>query len=167
MVRINIARLKEGKHDFRLTPSAEAVELKPEEFEHIEVHVQLDYRGEKIFVALEASAVATLECDRTLQLFQQPVSGTYQLLFAPPGFVGKIGEEWEEIRPFTPEEREIDLTDVVRDTLLLALPMRRIAPGAEDMEIPLQFGAPSEEEDMVDPRWAALLKLKKQDPENL
>ncbi len=166
MVRINIATLKEGKHHFQLTPSAEALELHPEEFEQIKIEVALDYRGEKIFVALEASAIATLECDRTLQLFQQPISGTYQLLFAPPGFVGKISEDWEEIRPFTPEEREIDLTDVVRDTLLLALPMRRIAPGAEDIEIPLQFGAPSEEEE-IDPRWAALLKLKQENPKNL
>jgi uncharacterized protein len=67
------------------------------------------------------------------------------------------------VRPLNPSDREIDLTDVVRDTLLLAIPQRRIAPGAEDEPIDQEFGASdddADEEAPVDPRWSALEELK-------
>jgi len=163
MVRINIAVLKEGVHELELTPTAEDLALNPEEFGDIRVKVRLDYRNRRIYVTLETRATANLECDRTLQRFDQEVTGTYKLLFASPEFAGQTGEEYEEVRPFVPEEREIDLTDVVRDTLLLSLPLRRVAPGAEEIELPLQFGGEESEEETTDPRWAALLKLKDQE----
>jgi len=106
-------------------------------------------------------ATAQLTCDRTLQPYEEPVTGHYSLLFGPPSMVGQEGEEFEEVRPLTPSDRELDLTDVVRDTLLLALPQRRVAPGAEEESIDREFGAPEEEEDdPVDPRWDELRKLR-------
>jgi uncharacterized protein len=77
--------------------------------------------------------------------------------------VGQEGEEFEEVRPLDSTDREIDLTDVVRDTLLLSIPQRRVAPGAEDEPITREFGATEEETDdeaPVDPRWEDLKELK-------
>ena len=47
----------------------------------------------------------------------------------------------------------------MRDTLLLAIPIRKIAPGAEDTEIIQSFGVPVEQNN-IDPRWQALAALK-------
>jgi uncharacterized metal-binding protein YceD (DUF177 family) len=56
------------------------------------------------------------------------------------------------------------VTDIIRDTILLSIPQRTIAPGAEEEDIDMTFGEPDDEEteteDAVDPRWSKLKDLK-------
>ncbi len=157
MFAIEITPLGPGVHELEFAPEAEAVDLDPEKFDDIHLNVRLDVREGRILVILEAGARATLECDRTLRLFDQEIGGTYYMLFAPPEFVEHQEDAYDEVRPLHPSDQEIDLTKVVRDTLLLSIPQRCVAPGAEEAEIETEFGAP---EDGVDPRWEALRKLK-------
>lgn len=165
MLTVEIASLSPGIHHREFTPSATEVDLDPTTFGDIRVEAELQYHRDRILVKLDASATAELTCDRTLKPYDQPVEGHYSLLFGPPSMVGQEGEEFEEVRPLTPSDQEIDLTDVVRDTLLLALPQRRVAPGAEEEPIEREFGDPEEEEeeDSIDPRWSELRKLRDDD----
>lgn len=162
MLTVDISSLSEGIHHLEFTPSAADVDLDPSTFEDVCVEAELQYHLDRILVKLTATATAELTCDRTLQPYDQPVKGGYSLLFGPPSMVGQEGDEFEEVRPLTPSDQEIDLTDVVRDTVLLALPQRRVAPGAEEEDIDREFGAPDEEEeaDDIDPRWSELRKLR-------
>lgn len=164
MLTVDISSLPTGIHHLEFAPSATEVDLDPTTFEDIRVDVELQYHRDRILVKLDARARAELTCDRTLQAYEQPVEGHYNLLFGPPAMVGQEGEEFEEVRPLHPSDQEIDLTDVVRDTLLLALPQRRVAPGAEEESIAREFGAPEDdEEEPVDPRWSELRKLRDDD----
>ena len=165
MLTIDISSLSEGIHHLKFTPSATEVDLDPTTFEDIRVEAELQYHMDRILVKLTVNAIAELTCDRTLRPYDQAVEGHYSLLFGPPSMVGKEGDEFEEVRPLTPSDQEIDLTDVVRDTVLLSLPQRRVAPGAEDEEIDREFGTPEDEEesDAIDPRWSELRKLRDDD----
>ena len=162
MLTIDITSLSTGIHHLEFSPSAGQVNLDPSTFENIALDVILQYHRDRILVKLHATATATLTCDRTLQKYEQDIEGGYNVLFGPPSMVGQEGEEFEEVRPLDPSDREIDLTDVVRDTLLLAIPQRKIAPGAEDEPITREFGAVEEDSDdePVDPRWSDLKELK-------
>lgn len=166
MLTIDIASLSTGIHHLELAPSAAQVNLDPSTFENIQVDVALQYHRDRILVQMHATAAVELTCDRTLQPYTEEIEGEYNVLFGPPSMVGQEGEEFEEVRPLDPTDREIDLTDVVRDTLLLAIPQRTIAPGAEDEPITREFGAADDEESdeeddgPVDPRWSDLKKLK-------
>ena len=163
MLTIDITSLSTGIHHLELAPSAEQVDLDPSTFEDLQVDVILQYHRDRILVKLHATATATLTCDRTLQPYEQEIEGAYNVLFGPPSMVGQDGEEFEEVRPLNSSDREIDLTDVIRDTLLLAVPQRQIAPGAEDEPITCEFGATDDEggdEEPVDPRWSDLKELK-------
>jgi uncharacterized protein len=159
MLRINVAALKPGVHLLEAHPEAEALGLEPEAFRDVRVEMRLDVQRDRLLVRLTARAVATLECDRTLVLFEQPVEGAYTVLFAPPGLVAELEASAEDVRPLSPADAEIDLTDVVRDTLLLAVPVRKVAPGAEELELPVRFGFEGE----IDPRWEALRRLRSDD----
>lgn len=164
MLKIRITHLKPGIHEYSLDPTPEELDLDSELFSNIHVDVRLDYSGDRVLASFETTATAVLECDRTLVLFEQPVNGSYTLLYVPPDMVSASGEEIEEVRVLQPTDNEIDLTQPVRDTILLSIPARRIAPGAEDLEIQTTFGASEEqEEDEVDPRWEALRKLRSND----
>lgn len=156
MLSVRITSLKEGLHHVALHPEATVLDLDPSVFHDIHIDARLDRRSDRILVMLAAEAVATLTCDRTLKPFEQPLEGTYDLLFAPP----EIAEGDEDVRVLLPSDQEIDLTDAARDTLLLALPARCVAPGAEEEDIPVAFGAPSGEDAAIDPRWEALRKLR-------
>ena len=142
------------------TPVTEDVTLGP-----VQVDAVLDYEPGHALVTFQARTTATLTCDRTLQRFDQPIEGSYAVLFAAPDrSAPEESEEHDELRPFPPGARYLDLTDAVRDTLLLAIPQRKVAPGAEEEEIETVFGAPEpSEEDPVDPRWEKLRQLRSND----
>lgn len=162
MLGIDVTPLKPGLHEVTLTSSPEAVNLDPETFREIVVEARLDHEQERTLVAFTARATASLVCDRTAVRFDQPIEGSYAILFVLPERLDQFGEEGDDdVRPLPPPGSDLDVTDAVRDTLLLALPTRRVAPGAEDEEIPVTFGAERDDEGKpVDPRWAALKKLR-------
>ena len=122
------------------TPEPDALDLPPEDFADIRVEVRLDYDGRRALVMLTAAARARLICDRTLEPFWQPVEGQYTLLFAPPEAAAAADDESDEdIRVLHPQDQALDLTEPVRDTILLSLPLRRVAPGAEEKPIPTRL----------------------------
>jgi uncharacterized protein len=164
MLTVDIASLSPGIHHVELAPSPGQVNLDPSTFRDISVEAVLQYHRDRILVQLHATAQATLTCDRTLEPYEEALEGAYNVLFGPPSMVGQSGDEFEEVRPLDPADREIDLTEVVRDTLLLAIPQRTVAPGAEEAPIDREFGATEADDDAedgpVDPRWEALKELK-------
>ncbi len=164
MLQIDITSCKSGVHHVALSPEAGDLELDPDRFENIRVEARLDCHHDRILVDMDVRGVATLTCDRTLREYREPLEGSYRVLFGPEHLVGAEGGHYDEVRPLHAHDREIDVTDLVRDTLLLAIPHRKVAPGAEQEDLPMEFGpaGPAEEEQQpdIDPRWEALRKLR-------
>lgn len=152
VVTVPLAGLEAGIHILELTPTAEAANLDPTQFRDLHIEATLDLGGARCWVRFVASATATLLCDRTLVPYDTPIEGEHAVLFARDF---EEADEDEEVYPFNPAtDRFLDLTAPVRDTLLLALPVRRVAPGADEIELPTTFGA--DPDSSTDPRWDAL-----------
>lgn len=153
MLTLNFAPLKHGKHVLTFAPDAEAVGVDPTQFSDLQVRVEMDYQARQIWVNMTASAQAALLCDRTLAPYTEKVTGQYEVLF----LFGSDGTEAEveDVQVLAVGTTELDLTALVRDTLLLALPQRRVAPAAQDLDLPTSFGSA----DSIDPRWEALRAL--------
>ncbi len=168
MFSIDIAPLQPGVHHFKRSPSPEDLDVEGDLFSDIEIDLVVDHGDQRILVTIDASATAHLRCDRTLEPYDQTVRGSYALLFADrrvatPGVEDDDSEEpYAEVRELEPTQHVLDLTDVTRDTLKLALPQRRVAPGAEDEDIQTTFGPADAdgEGDDVDPRWDKLRELR-------
>ncbi len=161
MLLVHLASLREGLQERRFTPSSGDLDIDPEVFSDIQIEARLDYTPRRILVTLEATALAHLVCDRTLVPFDQTVNGTHQLLYTTDTDLSEPGNAEDEIHPLTPGTTTLDLSEPARDTLLLSLPLRRIAPEAEEIDLNLSYGPPKKEDD-IDPRWAALKKLKEE-----
>lgn len=155
---VRIASLGSGVHTLRLTPDAAALGLDPSEFRDLDVAVRLDMGAGQIVATVEASATANLVCDRTAQPFDQRVQGAYTVLFTQNAEMAAEGDE--DVRRYGAYDASLDLGDVVHDTLLLALPHRRLAPGAEALDVPLRFGADASDDAPADDRWEALRRLR-------
>lgn len=162
MIRVSIVSLPEGLHEETLHPSAADAGLDPDVFRDIEVDVRLDLRDRRVLTAFTVRALARLECDRTLEMYDEPVSGTYSVLFVAAGDPMADDPDDEAVQPLAGDALFVDLTEPVRDTLLLALPLRRVSPAARDLEIPTAYGSASDD-DLADDRWDALRALRDAD----
>lgn len=170
-LRVRIAPLADGLHEETLAPTAEALDLDPSMFSGIAVDLALDVRDPKdgasqrrVRAVFTARATARLECDRTLERYDEAVEGQHEVLFVGPDAPLAEAADDEAIRVVAPDATHVDLADAVRDTLLLALPLRRISPAARDLPIPTAFGAPDDPDAPADDRWDALRALRNDPP---
>ncbi|MYH07214.1 MAG: DUF177 domain-containing protein, partial [Rhodothermaceae bacterium] len=109
-------------------------------------------------VTIGVQSDALLECDRTLKEFVKPVRNSHELLLLRYGQEPNADVAMEQIE-LEPRQRVLDLTSIARDTLILAIPVRKVAPEAEELQIQTVFGAPAEESDH---RWSALLAMREE-----
>lgn len=157
MFRVRIAPLPDGLHTETLQPSADDLGLDPDTFSDVAVDLRLDVGDGRVLAAYTARATARLECDRTLDLYDQPITGDHAVLFTATAEEGD-----DDVRPLPDDATHVDLADSVRDTLVLAIPLRRVSPAAESADIPTAFGGPAADEP-ADDRWAALQSLRDAD----
>jgi len=154
MVKIDLTRFQE--HCLEIT--ATDIGLCSEKFSDIFVKVELKKVTDAVVVSMKVTANALMECDRTLREFVGSVSNRHELLlhYNQPD----LGED-ELLEPIKidPKQRIFDATDVIRDLLKLAIPLRKIAPDAEEETIQTVFGARNPE---IDHRWAPLLDVREE-----
>ncbi len=164
MFRVRIAPLPDGLHQETHRPTADDLGLDPEVFSDVEVDLRLDVADRRVLAAYTARATARLECDRTLDLYDERVEADHAVLFTADA--PAEGDTDDDVQPLTDDALAIDLTAPVHDTLLLALPLRRVSPAARDAEIPTAFGVADNDDDApADARWAALQALRSADPD--
>ena len=156
MLRVRIAPLPDGLHTETLTPTAAELDLDPALFSDVAVEMQLAVATRQIVASFAVSATAHLVCDRTAEPFDEPVRGEHQVLIVAPD-APLASTDDEDVVVTTDDATHADLTGPVRDTLMLALPLRRISPAAAALELPTAFGAPAEPD--AGP-WAALSALR-------
>ena len=163
--------LKLGKHQFDFQLNKTFFEhFEYEEFNDavIKLHVQLEKMSTLMEVTLNFNGTVNVACDVTNEPFDQPVSGTYQ-------FVIKFGDEFndenEDLLILPHGSYEFNIEQYIFESIVLAMPLRRIHPGVEDGTLKsdildkleeLSLHAPDENEvgdEQKDPRWDSLKKL--------
>lgn len=168
---IEFKGLKEGLHEYEF-------EINNKFFEHfneglvengdVTVKVKLEKRSAYLKLHLEISGWLELICDRCLENYQQDVELETEL------FV-KYGEEKEfdeggNVVWILPEEHYLNLAQVMYEYIALSIPLRHVHPNETgengcNQEMLNRLGniihdEDDEEEQEIDPRWAALKNLK-------
>jgi uncharacterized metal-binding protein YceD (DUF177 family) len=129
------------------------------------VHVNFLRTNHFIEVDFTVDVDTELICDRSLKPFVRHLNGSYHVLFEPDN-VEDTESEKGAVRQIPPEDLVLDIKKEVRDTIMLEIPVRKIHPdyldsegNPEDFETK-QYGPEPDEDEMIDPRWAELKKLK-------
>jgi len=110
------------------------------------------------FLDIRASCTPWLTCQRTLEPYQQPLAVAQRLgLIKREADEAGLPEGYEPL--LLPEDRQLQLRELIEDELILALPL---VPARPDAELPEQYVEIAEivEEPKPNP-FAALAALKK------
>ena len=157
-VHIGLSSLGRGSHELDFSPEPAELDL-DSRFTDIDVHVRLSVTGTQVIVEMDARATVSLICDRTLDPFDIEIEGSSTIL----GTTEEVMENdrYDDVVPISVADQSIDISSAVRDTLMLAVPYRAIAPGAEDSEIRTTFSDNNSE--AIDPRWEGLNEIRNKD----
>ena len=173
MMDINVSQIREdeGLSVRHLYPEGEP-ELRDEDARlrgrtGLNLHATRD--GDKVEVAGDIKANVELICDRCLTHFSLPVEQSFDLLYVPAPSSGRPQEEKEldddDLSVSVYEAEAIDLDDLVREQIELALPMVRLCKEScaglcLECRANLNEGPCACKPEQADARWDALKSLK-------
>jgi len=122
-MKIQIAGLSEGLHNFQFREPVADVGLGEEFDGDVKVDVMLEKSGKQLFVKADVDATGEFACDRCAEPFSLPLHATFQMYY-----VWNPGDEEildpSEVQVIPPGLPVINLTDEVRQTVLLAVPLK-------------------------------------------
>jgi uncharacterized protein len=163
-MKISLAGLRPGTHEFHFEeqPSRWGLENHPHLRSNVHLSVHVEKGTTAIYVRSHFRTVGRFTCDRCLEEFDLVVEDRGGLVFSSDENL--IAPREVEIRVYHPEAHEIDLTEDIRDLLLLSLPVKRLC--REDCQgLCAGCGANLNVEKCrcaatrSDPRWQPLQKL--------
>jgi len=141
-----------------------------QEFQHsdIQVDVHLNKKNTQLEFDFHIKGTVNINCDITLEPFDLPLENVMSILV-------KFGDEFEEVDEklvIIPRgEYEFQIEQYIYETVLLALPSKRVHPGVEDGTLDSEIldklnyhsvdKNDKKEEKTIDPRWDKLKNLLK------
>ncbi|TVQ11690.1 MAG: DUF177 domain-containing protein [Balneolaceae bacterium] len=157
-----ISDIPEGKSTRSLVLGPGELELEFPQKGDIEVDVHFERRHGSILVEFVTEAKFVLTCDRSLDEFDHEIACSYRVLFKQSDVVEEENETMAT-RLLDVSGNKMSITDELRDSILLEIPVKKLHPRfydehGEPLPFEKQFGTAGEPED--DPRWDALKNLK-------
>jgi uncharacterized metal-binding protein YceD (DUF177 family) len=146
-------------------------DIDDEFFEHFErseirqakvsVDVEMERQQRMLVFRFHIEGTVVVPCDRCLNEFDQPISGSERLIVK---FGDEHGEETEDIFIITENEHSFDLGPFIYEYINLLVPFRRIhgmdEKGKSLCDPEVTKFIRDEKEESTDPRWDALKTLK-------
>lgn len=128
------------------------------------VSVLLEKNATFVKITMDIHSRLRLMCDRSLEVFEEEFSSKAMHIYKYGSVAEEMSEEMEVIPFGTPK---INIAHLLFEYILLQVPMKRLHPKFrtedENAEGTMVYTDPSfekEEEEIQDPRWAALINLK-------
>lgn len=122
-MKIQIAGLSEGVHEFRFREPVADVNLGEEFSGEVEVDVMLEKSGKQLYAKAAVRAGGMFSCDRCTTSFPLALRSTFQMYYAwDPGDAEFLDPS--EVQVIPAGLPMIDLADDVRQTVMLAVPLK-------------------------------------------
>jgi len=164
--------LKLGEHwfDFKISKSFfEYFEYEDFNDANINLDVLLIKKNTMLEFTLSFKGSVNVNCDTTNEPYNQEIKGTFHFIV---NFGDEFNDENEELIILPHGSYEINIQQYVYESIVLAVPTKRIHPGIEDGTLqseilnkleelrPTQYEETSNDKDeTTDPRWDELKKL--------
>jgi uncharacterized protein len=164
VLTVNVATLREGQSKFEADVTVEEADLiDVKEFAH-PIHVLHDFNkvGDEVFIKTSLTTQVELTCDVCLEDFKLDVNERIEIILTKDKDL--VEREEEDVYLVSDSTTKVDITDSVRQSLLLAVPFKRVC--REDCKglcatcgTNLNHHQCSCTNEKIDPRWAGLKNI--------
>jgi uncharacterized protein len=167
-MKINLLNLHEGVNRFNLCIDPEQLRIEENKDalslfnDKIDADVEIQKFSDKYFIKVGLATMSQLTCDRCVVEYNQNFRGKFQLIYTKHASSQSSDDDY---RFLDEKVVEIDLSDDIRENLLLMIPMKRLC--REDCAgLCPTCGANLNDEmchctaEAIDPRWEKLKNLK-------
>ena len=178
MIEIYIQGIEDDSRDIEIKTTAVETEDMPSEFfGELSLSGNLRKIGKRYAIKCRAECKANLICDISGKEFEKLITAEIKMSITADNAMldlmsGEDGsQDDKEDRVISEFAKSIDISKDVRDSLTVAIPMKKIAPGYENKsfeELHPELIAKADESDAkeekedenIDPRWSALKNIK-------
>lgn len=165
-MKIKICNYSDEIHFIELSKSAKALELDKAFKGEVNVQCKMDKTHSQIVLFCEIEVTYNCDCDRCTVNYDYQLKSKFDLVYL---YSEKISEEIEEedlnVHYINRDTDVIDISEEVRDYCILAIPYKNLCK--EDCKglcytcgTDLNETKCKCEDEKIDPKWEALLKLK-------
>jgi uncharacterized protein len=124
-MKIQVGGLSEGIHAFRFHSPPTDIGL-PEEFQReVDIQATVEKTNGQFLLTAQVKAVARLECDRCLAPIQYPLNSLYRMWYVQEGGDTARADP-AELQIIPHGLTVIDITEDVRQTVLLSVPLKHV-----------------------------------------
>jgi uncharacterized protein len=122
-MKIQIGGLSEGVHHYQFDVPAGEIGLTSDFEGNIQVDIDLEKVGDQLGLEGKVKVEGRFVCDRCAGEFNVPVAATYRMYYAPEGAAFE-GIDPAELQVIPQGVGSIDIADDVRQTVVLAIPLK-------------------------------------------
>lgn len=163
MLKISILGMEDGDHAFHSScDSSEIQDMFPEFNGVVEIDGMIKKQGKRLTLNAKASCMSTLTCDLSGEDFEQKIEAPIMKHFRIDSQLYNLRteEDGDEIL-LRDDDDFIDITEEVRQELVIHLPMKRVSPAYKDVSFAtLHPGLLTKEEEKNDGDYSPFAALK-------
>ena len=164
------AGLKEGIHHFSLDITStffDAFDYTEFNSAVLNTEIELNKKTTLLELYFSISGTVNVSCDVSNEPFDLPINPTHELVVK---FGDVFNDENEHLLVLPHGSHQVDLAQTLFETVVLAVPQKRVHPGIENGSLhsdlldrldELHPNESTKAPETTDPRWDALKKLKK------
>lgn len=164
MVTFNVAAIPEGHSRFETEVSVQDVDLSDSEEFTRSIHIVYDCNkiGDEVFITTLLSTAVDLTCDVCLDQFQLHLKEKVEIVLTTDSEL--VERDEEDIYLITDASTNVDITDSIRQTLVLAIPFKKKCKETckglcETCGANLNYEQCSCSQTKIDPRWQGLKNI--------
>jgi len=165
---IRIQGLKNGLNEFKFNPDSSKISLDNEAIGIVETSVKssVDKGESNVIVTNDVNVTISVECDTCLEKYETHLKDRYTVFYTNDK---KMFDHDEMSRFLSKSTQEIDLTEGLRESILISLPMKFKCSSdcqglCDQCGANLNAGKCKCEKVSYDPRWEDLKKLFQEKP---
>lgn len=135
MLLVSIKNLDQGKSNLSLEARPKDLELGEEFIENIYLDGYIDKSGNQLNIKLNIITNLNLICDYSLENFSEKIEKEVMIICKLDNLTVEEKEYYKDFENFIFykfDESEIDIADVIREELILTVPMKKISPKYRD-----------------------------------
>lgn len=165
-MKIQVGGLSDGVHEYTLVEDASSLGLDGHFKDQVFANVTVEKSGSQIFLKAGVSVQGSFECDRCLTPFGSLLTPSYRMYYVTEANIDSSIDP-AEVQVVPPGFSVIDLSDDIRQTVLLSVPLKLLCREnckglCPHCGINLNAETCACSETSVDPRWEQLGRLKKE-----